>query len=58
MSEIFNQYQLKIKFDVNHKSVNFLDVTLDLDKGVVKPYMKPNNTPLYKNKQSNHPLQY
>ena len=35
--------------------MNFLDVTLDLNTGVYRPYMKPNNTILYINKDSNHP---
>jgi hypothetical protein len=35
--------------------VDFLDVTLDLNTGLFKPFMKPNNTMLYVNKNSNHP---
>ena len=41
--------------DVNMKSFDFLDVTLDLNTGFYKPFMKPNNIPIYVNKQSNHP---
>ena len=37
--------------------VNFLDVTLYLDSGIFKPYIKPNNTILYVNKNSKHPPQ-
>ena len=37
------------------KEVNFLDVTLDLRSGLYKPYNKPNDTPLYVHKNSNHP---
>ena len=37
----------------NLKSVDFLDVTFDLYKKVYKPYRKPNNKPIYVNKQSN-----
>ena len=55
MCQIFSKYNLKITFDVNHKIVNFLDVTFDLNSGTYKPYMKPNNPPLYSNKGSNHP---
>ena len=55
MCKIFKAYNLKITTDVNHKSVNFLDVTLDLDSGLFKPFMKPNNTIQYVNKNSNHP---
>ena len=55
MCKIFNAYNLKITIDVNHKIVDFLDVTLDLNTGLFKPFMKPNNTILYVNKNSNHP---
>ena len=37
------------------KIVNFLDITLDLESGLFKPYMKENHTPIYVNSQSNHP---
>ena len=55
MCAIFSALNLKITTDVNHKMVNFLDVTLDLSTGIYKPYMKPNNTILYVNRLSNHP---
>ena len=55
MCRIFQTFNLKITIDVNHKVVNFLDITLDLDSELYKPYMKPNNTPIYVNKHSNHP---
>ena len=55
MCAIFADLGLRITTDVNHKIVNFLDVTLDLSTGVYKPYMKPNNTILYVNRLSNHP---
>ena len=32
-----------------------LDVTFDIETGIYKPYVKPNNVPLYVNKHSNHP---
>ena len=41
--------------EANLKVVDFLDVTLDLKSGIHKPFMKPNNTPLYVNRESNHP---
>ena len=37
------------------KNVNFLDINLDLLRGIHKPYMKPNDQPLYVDVQSNHP---
>ena len=52
---IFKEINLSITIEVNVKVVNFLDITLDLSKGIYKPYMKPGNTPLYINKGSNHP---
>ena len=41
--------------EVNKKVVNFLDVTLDLNTGRYRPYMKPNTTLLYISSLSNHP---
>ena len=49
------EYGLKITVEANVKSVNFLDVNLSLSTNTFKPYMKPNDTPLYVHKQSNHP---
>ena len=46
---------LKITIEANKKVVDFLDVTLDLNKGTYKPFIKPNNTPLYVHRESNHP---
>ena len=42
---------LSITIEVNVKIVNFLDITLDLNKNIHKPYMKPGNIPLYKQKK-------
>ena len=55
IQKIFQDNGLKITIEVNMTTVNFLDVTLDLKAGTFRPYMKPNNTPLYIHKQSNHP---
>ena len=52
---IFTKNNLRIRIDANKKSINFLDITLDLATGTYSPYMKPNNTPLYVHKDSNHP---
>ena len=38
----------------NLKTVNFLDVTLNLCNGEYYPYRKPNDRPLYINRLSNH----
>ena len=50
-----SQTDLKITIKDNLKIVDFLDITMDLKTGEHKSYMKPNNTPLYVHKQSNHP---
>ena len=55
ITRVFNENNLKITIEVNKKVVDFLDVTLDLDLGVYRPYTKPNHNPLYVHKQSNHP---
>lgn len=53
--KVFKDNGLKITIDANKKIVNFLDVTLDLNKGTHEPYLKPNNKPLYVHNESNHP---
>ena len=55
--KIFEQNHLRITITVNTKIVNFLDITLDLDTGEYKPYMKENDHPVYVDIQSNHPPQ-
>ena len=52
---LFKELGLKITTEFGLKTVNFLDVTLNLDKNNYKQYRKPNDTPCYINKQSNHP---
>ena len=54
--ELFKKHGLKITIEPpNLTQVNFLDVTLDLEREIFKPYRKPNDRPLYVNKLSNHP---
>ena len=53
--QVFHEYGLKITIEANLKSVNFLDVNLNLETGIFRPYMKPNDTPLYVHINSNHP---
>ena len=52
---IFSENSLKITCDINKTEVNFLDVTLNLDTEIFKPYIKPGDKPLYVNANSNHP---
>ena len=52
---IFQENGFRITTQANFKSVNFLDINLNLESGLFKPYMKPNDTPVYVHKDSNHP---
>ena len=53
--QIFRNNELKITIEANSKRVNYLDVTFDLETGLHKPYMKPNEEPVYVHRESNHP---
>ena len=53
--KVFTNNSLKITIEANKKVVNFLDVTLDPNKEEYEPYPKPNNTPLYVHRDSDHP---
>ena len=46
---------MKIEIEANLTVVDYLEVTLNLMTNSHKPYMKPNNVPLYVHSQSNHP---
>jgi len=46
---------LTIITDANHKKKNFLDIHMDLERGIYSSYMKPNNTIKYVHTKSNHP---
>ena len=50
--KVFKSYNLNITIEVGLTRVNFLDVTLDLERGVFKPY---SDKPLYVSAWSNHP---
>ena len=53
--EIYKSNGLRITIEANKKVVNYLDVTLDFNRGTHRPYLKPGNTPIYVNTKSNHP---
>ena len=53
--KIFKQNDLNITIEANKKTVDFLDITLDLRTGIYKPYRKPNSSVNYLHKDSNHP---
>ena len=55
LHQYFKDEGLKIKVELNKTTVDFLDTTLNLKDGSYKPYRKPNDTPLYIHKLSNHP---
>ena len=55
--KVFNEYGLGITIFINLRKVNFLDITMDLEENVYKPYRKPGDRPLYVDSQSNHPPQ-
>ena len=53
--KLFKDHGLAITIIMNGSVANFLDVSLNLGTGKYSPYRKPNDTPLYINKSSNHP---
>ena len=55
--KIFTSEGLSIEIETgnNLKVTDFLDLTLNLTTKEFRPYMKPNNKPIYINHQSNHP---
>ncbi len=55
LHKCFKDEGLKIKVDINMQTVDFLDTTLNIIDNSYKPYRKPNDTPLYVHKHSNHP---
>ena len=55
ISQIFQKNGLKITVNTNLKIVEFLDVSLDLNNDLFKPFLKPNNVIMYVDVKSNHP---
>ena len=53
--KFFRKYHLSIKIDPPSKTVDFLDISLDLTTSLYKPFIKPNNTIKYVHSKSNHP---
>ena len=52
---MFKENQLDIVIQCNMKTVNYLDVTLNLENCTCRPYQKENNEIKYINIESNHP---
>ena len=46
---------MSLEIECNLKTVNYLDITLDLNTGTYKPYPKPNDEILYSHAKSSHP---
>ena len=55
MIKCFSENGLRITIQANQNTVNFLDLTFDLNSGKYYPYRKPNDKPMYINRLSNHP---
>ena len=55
LQKTFKDFGLENVPESNLKSVNYLDVTLNLNNGSFKPYHKPDDIIQYINKESNHP---
>ena len=52
---IYRENELDIVIQCNMKTVNYLDVTLNLENSTYRPYQKENNQIKYINTESNHP---
>ena len=55
ISAVFRKYKLEITIEANKKSVEFLDIILDLEREEYGPFRKPNDNPIYVSSESNHP---
>ena len=55
VTKLFSNHNLKITTQVNITVTDFLDVMLDLQTGLHRPYMKATSSPMYVHKDSNHP---
>ena len=55
LEKLFKDNDFRITVEIDLKCVDFLDVQFDLSENKYFPYRKPNDTPMYINKDSNHP---
>ena len=53
----FKEHGLKITIQSNLKSLDYLNITINLTNWLLQPYRKPNDEPLYINTKSNHPYE-
>ena len=54
---IFAQQDLIITIESNLSRVDYLDITMDLETGIFKPYRKSGDRPVHVSALSNHPPQ-
>ena len=55
LHRIFQELNLRVRAEINNYTVNFLDVTFNLEDESYSPHRKPDNDPLYVVNHSNHP---
>ena len=55
IQKLFKENELDIVIQCNMKTVNYLDVMLNLEDSIYRPYQKENNQIKYINIESNHP---
>ena len=55
IGETLLKHGLRVTTDANKKNITFLDIEMDLTDDTHKPFIKPNDTPLYVHRLSNHP---
>ena len=53
--KLFQEMGLAVTTEINMRSTDFLDVTLNLEDGSHRPYRKDNKIPVYIDSRSNHP---
>ena len=53
--KIFKEYWLSITYEVNKKTVDFLDIRFNSNQQTYEPYRRSNNESVYINKQLSHP---
>ena len=53
--QLFKENGLSLEIECNLKTVNYIDITLDLNTGTYKPYRKPNDETLSIYVKSDHP---
>ena len=51
----FGQFNLKITIEANIKATDFLDISMNLETGIHRPFRKEDSVPTYINVNSNHP---